>query len=153
MSVEKKGKGKTGSPRLAGTFPPLPNAEFHCLCACVYAECVHECVWLLGDRETCMEIVWEKQGAVSWSTNQHQNFSTSPSNQILGPPTDRHTLPSTQSDQGKKKKKKRGFPVKSKHTGCKQEHVYSMQLCRTPQEPSVYLFLCHLCIRWPFVAT
>ena len=106
MSVEKKGKGKTGSPRLAGTFPPLPNAEFHCLCACVYAECVHECVWLLGDRETCMEIVWEKQGAVSWSTNQHQNFSTSPSNQFLGPPTDRHTLPSTQSDQGKKKKKR-----------------------------------------------
>ena len=101
MSVEKKGKGKTGSPRLAGTFPPLPNAEFHCLCACVYAECVHECVCGCWVIERLVWRLYERNREMYLGqTNQHQNFSTSPSNQLLGPPTDRHTLPSIQSEQG-----------------------------------------------------
>lgn len=55
----KKGKGKTGSPRLAGTPPPpLPNSEFHCLCVCLY-ECVHDCVCLsYGHWEIRQVQIW-----------------------------------------------------------------------------------------------
>lgn len=60
----------------------------------------------------------------------------------LGPPTDWHTLPLIQSDHSKrrKKKKKRGFPVKSKHAWCKQAHVYSMQQCRNQDTFALFLF-------------
>lgn len=57
------------------------------------------------------------------------------------PLTDTHFPSSNQiTAKEEKKRKKRGFPVKSKHAWCKQAHVYSMQQCRNQDTFALFLF-------------
>ncbi len=120
---------------------------------CVYVliwEWVYECVcmsvswWVIRQAKQCRcgtdcVRMWEGEKDKDEVSQTNLSFKLQPVPQIIprppqpGLPTDRHTLPPIQSDHSKKKEKKRGFPVKSKHTWCKQAHVYSMQLCRRLQ--------------------
>lgn len=137
MSVEKKGKGKSGSPRLAGTFPPLPNSEFHCLCVRVdmsVGELVCEHFrWLLGAGTTEEVQIWwrlcahEREGEINKGgkksayfmltclSQQHQT-STSPSDHSSTSAAGlshwlTHTSPTSNQNTAKKRKKKReGLP-------------------------------------------
>ncbi len=127
---------------------------------CVYVliwEWVYECVcmsvswWVIRQAKQCRcgtdcVRMWEGEKDKDEASQTNLSFKLQPVPQIIprppqpGLPTDRHTLPPIQSDHSKKKEKKRGFPVKSKHTWCKQAHVYSMQLCRRLQEKAHTLY-------------
>lgn len=135
-----KKEGKTGSPRLAGTFPHSPTLNstvcvyvFTRVCAWV---CTSHCCRVIRQARKsryCKDCVYtlegDKQGSqTNFFVDQYQTcFSTSSSNNsstsMVGPSHwVTHTSPNPiRSEQ--KGGKKRGFPAKCKHSWCKQSHV------------------------------